>query len=94
MNRRKFFSFLPLAPAAMVVEGVRAEEIDLAPKSSTVSISMMGSKPVPKNEINPYFIHSGYVSDPSKQVSLAVGEDGNLWIRSKNDNVWKKVATE
>jgi hypothetical protein len=77
----------------MIAEGVRVERSDLAPKG-LATLTIIGAKPVPKNEINSCFIkHSGYVSDPSKQVSFAVGDDGNLWIRS-NDNIWKKVATE
>jgi len=31
--------------------------------------------------------------DPDKQVSMAVGDDGNLWVKSK-DGQWKRVVTE
>lgn len=93
MNRRKFFSFLPIAPAALMVEGAQAEEVNLAPTDKTIKISMMASKHVPQPKNGLYSLHNKYVSDPSKQVSLSVGEDGNLWIKS-NDNPWKRVATE
>ena len=32
-------------------------------------------------------------TDATKQVSMAVGEDGNLWLKSK-DGDWKRVVTE
>ena len=31
--------------------------------------------------------------DLDKTVSLAVGDDGNLWLKSKNGQ-WKRVVTE
>ena len=32
-------------------------------------------------------------SDPTKQVSMAVGDDGNLWLKRK-DGEWKRIVTE
>jgi len=32
-------------------------------------------------------------NDPNKQVSMAVGDDGNLWLKPK-DGQWRKVVTE
>ena len=31
--------------------------------------------------------------DATKQVSIAVGDDGNLWVKRK-DGEWKRVVTE
>ena len=31
--------------------------------------------------------------DPTKAVSIAVGDDGNLWLKRK-DGEWKRVVTE
>ena len=98
MNRRKFFAFLPLAPAALITEGVRTAAASQAPPDHVISLTLMGT--TKKSEkINGYYenspisIFTGVSSDPNKQVSMAVGEDGELWIRPK-DKQWKKVVTQ
>ena len=97
MNRRKFFAFLPLAPAALITEGVRTAAASQAPPDHAISLTLTGT--TKKSEkINGYYenspiIFTGASSDPNKQVSIAVGEDGELWIRPK-DKQWKKVVTQ
>jgi hypothetical protein len=31
--------------------------------------------------------------DKSRTLNLSIGKDGNLWIKSVKDNVWKKLQT-
>ena len=99
MNRRKFFAFLPLAPAALITEGVRTAAASQAPPDHVISLTLTGTTKKsgkingPYYENSPQFIFTGGSSDPNKQVSMAVGEDGELWIRPK-DKQWKKVATQ
>ena len=98
MNRRNFFAFLPLAPAALIAEGARAVTADKAPSSHAVNLTLMGAAPKKKNEL--MYLSSGPAgltfpqSDPSKQVAMAVGEDGELWLKSSKDKEWKKVVTQ
>ena len=98
MNRRKFFAFLPVAPLALVAEGARAVTADGAPIQESLKIVLSGAK-----KIEPYKVVSkglswnvtfaGANDDPNKQVSMAVGDDGNLWLK-RTDGEWKKVVTE
>ena len=96
MNRRKFFAFLPVAPMALVAEGARAVAASQAPPSNEFNMTLMGAAPrnKNKNEHGPAeFKFTSFQSDPSKAVSMAVGEDGELWLKSK-DKQWKKVVTQ
>jgi len=99
MNRRKFFAFLPLAPAALITEGVRTAAASQAPPDHVISLTLMGTTKKSEKINGPYYenssisIFTGAISDPNKQVSMAVGEDGELWIRPK-DKQWKKVVTQ
>lgn len=99
MNRRKFFAFLPVAPMALVAEGARAAAASQAPPSNEFNMTLMGAAPRNKNELMylsngpAEFKFTSFQSDPSKAVSMAVGEDGELWLKSK-DKQWKKVVTQ
>ena len=98
MNRRKFFAFLPLAPAALITEGMRTAAASQAPPDHVISLTLTGTTKKSDNINSPYYeklptIFTGAISDPNKQVSIAVGEDGELWIRPK-DKQWKKVVTQ
>ena len=93
MNRRKFFAFLPLAPAALITEGVRTAAASQAPPDHVISLTLMGTTKKSEKINSPISIFTGVSSDPNKQVSMAVGEDGELWIRPK-DKQWKKVVTQ
>lgn len=103
MNRRSFFKFLPVAPVVLAAEGARAATVDQAPIGGTSNIVLHAAKWVkPLNcsanltsREDSLTFRSLHVPqyDPDKQVSMAVGQDGNLWIKSKNDE-WKRVVTE
>jgi len=97
MNRRSFFAFLPLAPLALVAEGARAVTASQAPPSHAVNMTLMGAASKNKNEL--MYLSNGPAtiafpqSDPTNQVAMAVGEDGELWLKGK-DKQWKRVVTE
>jgi hypothetical protein len=53
-----------------------------------------GTKRKPMEKIDPYTI--SFHMDPyeeHKTISMSVGQDGNLWIRTENGD-WKRVVTE
>ncbi len=92
MNRRKFFALLPAAPVAVALwpsESKAAPED--TPRPGELSLILNSTKePVSLNYKDKIFV-SG-LEDVS-QVSMAVGRDGNLWLKGK-DNEWKRVVTE
>jgi hypothetical protein len=98
MNRRKLFSFLPLAPvlaAAAVVTESQAEEKPADNNANT--LRLMGMK---KKSKEPYYndkaimyLGNNYIPDDTTHVTMAVGRDGNLWLKSA-DGDWKRVVTE
>lgn len=96
MNRRSFFKFLPVAPMALMAEGARAVNATGEPIPEATQIILQGNK---RKEFksNSLSIGGGTLSmnesDPSKQVSMAVGDDGNLWLKQK-DGGWRRVAVE
>lgn len=92
MNRRKFFAFLPIAPAALMIEGARASSSE-GPWDGQPTLSLSGQKkPEPFEHKNQIVLGHG-IADPNKRVDMAVGRDGNLWLRSK-DQEWKRIVTE
>ena len=92
MNRRKFFAFLPVAPVAFMTEGAKADNKDQQPHDSELTLSISGHKP-PKPVKSANACISISHSEPTNQVSMAVGQDGKLWLRT-NSGEWKKVVTE
>lgn len=91
MNRRNFFKFLPVAPVALVAEGAKACSATDKPRGNEFSISLQGSK---ENKTSSTSIYSNMpIADPSRAVSMAVGQDGNLWIKSVGGE-WAKVVTQ
>jgi hypothetical protein len=89
MNRRSFFKFLPVAPVVLIIEGARAATVDQAPDHNIMTLT-----PLKKSDYKPdslrYWMSE---NDMSRELNISVGQDGKLWIRSKND-VWKRVLTE
>lgn len=94
MNRRSFFKFLPIAPVALAAEGARAVTVDEAPNDVSVRMTLQASKAKDGNIMH---LRSSVLSYPevdiTSSVSMAVGQDGRLWLKSKDD-VWKRVVTE
>lgn len=95
MNRRKFFAMLPAAPVAIATWPTEAKAApEDAPRAGETMITIQGTKP-PKPINTPYSISIMPFADPdpNKQVSMAVGNDGNLWLKKANGD-WKRVVTE
>jgi hypothetical protein len=91
MNRRSFFKFLPVVPVALVAEGARACSVDDAPTGGGF-LTLNGYEEEHHHEsTNISFILPK--PDPNRQVSMAVGKDGNLWLK-KSKSEWKKVVVE
>ena len=98
MNRRSFFKFLPIAPVALVAEGARANISEGAPIPEACQIVLQGNK-----KAKPAHYHSEVAgsisfimpatSDPTKNLSMAVGDDGYLWLKRVNSE-WKRAVTE
>ena len=93
MNRRKFFAPLPAAPVAVATWPVEASPKEGAPHSREQTLVINGTKDLieknTKSDIQICFRQSDF----NKQVSMAVGEDGHLWLKAK-DGEWKRVVTE
>lgn len=100
MDRRKFFSFLPLG-AVVVGAAVIAEsqKQDKPADNNANTLRLMGMK---QNTKDPYNDRSAmmflgetprYVIDDNTHVTMAVGQDGNLWLKSA-DGDWKRIVTE
>lgn len=89
MNRRSFFKFLPVAPVVMIAEGARAATVDQEPTENI--ITLIPQKDVEHNTSPNTF--RMIERDPSRNLHISVGRDGNLWIKSVKDNMWKRVQT-
>jgi hypothetical protein len=97
MNRRGLFAAFALSPF-IAVNAIAKEKPEGEPHSSQTSLMLSGtkktSKPATVSGSGKFLTMGGWIdNDPDKQVSMAVGEDGNLWLRSKGGE-WKRVVTE
>lgn len=95
MNRRSFFSFLPLGAvvvAAAVIEESQKEEKPADNNANT--LRLMGMKKNNKYDPNAimYIGNPHYEVDNTTHVTMAVGRDGNLWLKSATGD-WKRVVT-
>jgi hypothetical protein len=93
MNRRNFFAFLPVAPVALMADGAKASTNEGAPISTAVQIVLSGNKKPDPNRCPTTLGFNMAQADPSKNLSMAVGDDGHLWLKTKNGE-WKRVVTE
>ena len=97
MDRRKFFSFLPLgavvAGAAILSESNKDEK----PSGDRGLLSLHSYDDTPKERFRIGSDHSFMITpinqNPSNAVDLSVGKDGKLWLRSSGED-WKRVVTE
>lgn len=96
MNRRSLFGALALSPL-MAVEALAKEKPTGEPIPEATQIVIQGTKksmPIKANYPGGGLsIFNMPETDPNKQVSMAVGDDGNLWLKRK-DGEWKRVVTE
>jgi len=96
MNRRSLFGAIALSPL-MAVAAFAKEEVTGTPLNNSVNLTLHGAKK-PDGEMmrlsnGPIMFNTMPQYDPDKQVSMAVGEDGNLWLKRKDGN-WKRIITE
>jgi hypothetical protein len=97
MNRRSLFGVIALSPI-MAVEAFAKEKPTGEPLEDSVKMTLMGAK---KKDGTMMYLGNGSSMmlgnfpqyDPDKQVSMAVGDDGNLWLK-RTDGEWRKVVTE
>ena len=100
MNRRGLFAAFALAPI-MAVDAFAKEKPTGEPDSSQVSLVLHGNKTKPASskvwaepKSNSFLVSGSWVeTDPNKRVSMSVGEDGNLWLKTAHGQ-WKRVVTE
>jgi hypothetical protein len=97
MNRRDLFGFLPLAPvlvAAAVISESQAEEKPADNNANTLRLMGMKKNKEPYyNDKAIMYLGTPYEVDDTTHVTMAVGRDGNLWLKSA-DGDWKRVVTE
>lgn len=107
MDRRSFFSFVPLGPMVLAGAMISESQKEETPVGGN-SVRMLGCKKRKRTE-RPSFpltsssdysvVNNGYVfdcdweTDYSKSITMSVGRDGNLWVK-KHEGEWKRVVTE
>jgi hypothetical protein len=91
MNRRKFFAFLPIAPVALISDGAKADTAKEQPREGEFALSIIGSNQR-KVESSSMSVNMP-ITDPNLQISMSVGRDGNLWLKSHGKK-WTKVLTQ
>jgi hypothetical protein len=97
MNRRGLFAAFALSPF-IAVNAIAKPKPEGEPHDQQTSLMLSATKKVTRKiahgNSGKFLTLDGWIdNDPSKQVSMAVGEDGNLWLKSKGGE-WKRVVTE
>jgi hypothetical protein len=92
MNRRKFFALLPAAPVALATWPTETKAAtEDAPRDGEIHLALHSHNPSKIEQQKNIMIYNR--PEIKDQVSMAVGQDGNLWLRT-NSGEWKKVMTE
>lgn len=98
MNRRSLFGAIALSPlmvvAAFANEEVKEDRSKQEPGKGSTSLTLTSSKEVPLGNHNNGLYLTMTQIEPDKSVSMAVGQDGKLWLKTKIDNEWKRIVTE
>lgn len=92
MDRRKLFAFLPLAPAIIGASIIKNSNEDEKPEddmNGTIRIGFVKKREIKSSNM----IFSAPELDHTRHVSMSVGKDGNLWLKTANGD-WKRVVTE
>ena len=99
MNRRSLFGAIALSPLMAVAAFAKENNKEDQPDNSNIGTKLVLSSSKRKdirvhNRDNTSMILSSFPEpDPSRQVSMAVGNDGNLWLKTAKGD-WKRVVTE
>ena len=105
MNRRGLFRVFALSPF-VAINAIAKERPTGEPDTEQPRLVLSGtekSEPTERMRITsdgfvvnyrpPSIFAQNYKHDPHKQVSMSVGEDGHLWIKTAHGQ-WKRVVTE
>ena len=101
MNRRGLFGAFALSPF-IAINAIAKERPTGEPEANQVSLILQGNKTKPTSTAkvwaepkpNSLLVSGNWIeTDPNKRVSLSVGEDGNLWLKTAQGQ-WKRVMTE
>jgi hypothetical protein len=97
MNRRGLFAAFALSPF-IAVNAIAKPKPEGEPHDQQTSLMLSATKKETRkiangNSGNFLTLDGWATTDPNKMVSMAVGEDGNLWLKSYGGE-WKRVVTE
>ena len=96
MNRRDLFGFLPIAPVLVAAAVVSESQVEEKPEDGSNQLRIMGMKKNPitnRNNDSVLYIGQNLVPDDTAHVTMSVGRDGNLWLKTATGD-WKRVVTE
>ncbi len=96
MNRRDLFGFLPIAPVLVAAAVVSESQVEEKPEKGSNQLRLMGMKKNPNTfhgHQSVMFIGQDLIPDDSAHVTMSVGRDGNLWLKTATGD-WKRVVTE
>jgi hypothetical protein len=94
MNRRGFLSVITMGAVATpaVAMGIKESSDPSDGPISAEHLSIRsGVKEKKTSNEGSFFAENRY--EEYKQVGMAVGKDGNLWLK-KEDGQWKRIMTE
>ena len=93
MNRRGLFGAFALSPF-IAINAIAKERPTGEPDSEQTRLVINGTMKSDRSvERGRSIFVQHHEYDPNKQVSMSVGEDGHLWIKT-SDGQWKRVVTE
>lgn len=85
MHRRTLFGFVAALPVCLASAAKAKADQDDAPTSELMRLKQ-GAQPIKMELLGPA------QWEPQREVSLAIGRDGMLWVKT-GDN-WNRVATD
>jgi hypothetical protein len=103
INRRKLFGFLAASPVVVPMAAMAKSNEDDAPSSNYGSLVLQNHIKVKQSNVPEwskmtlgqfYSNGDGVYEKTNVQAAIAVGSDGNLWVRPNNKDKWKRVVTE
>ena len=93
MNRRGLFGAFALSPF-IAINAIAKERPTGEPDSEQTRLVINGTmKSDSSAERGRSIFAQHHKYDPSKQVTMSIGEDGHLWIKTAYGQ-WKRVVTE
>jgi len=93
MNRRSLFGALALSPLMAVAAFAKEDISNDQPIPALLGVKKPDGEMMRLSDSSHISFNTMPQYDHNKQVSMAVGDDGDLWLKRKDGN-WKKVVTE